>query len=138
MSARRFEESLALPTAMTALLGCQLLGELIVRALHLPIPGPVLGLLLLLAWLLLGTTVTLPVSSSLPEVARGLLNHMSLLFIPAGVGIILHGQTLADQWLPISVSLFGSTALALIATAVTFRAVCKIMERSKAKKEGGR
>ncbi|WP_413205471.1 CidA/LrgA family protein [Rhodospirillum sp. A1_3_36] len=112
-----------MPAAMAALFLCQLLGELAARLTHLPIPGPVAGMVLLLIWLTWGRFTP----QALPQTARGLLSHLSLLFVPAGAGIVLHLQRLSEQWLAISVAVVGSTLLALVATAVTFRVVAKAM-----------
>ena len=69
------------------LLVCQLLGELIARAAALPVPGPVLGLAFLLAALLARGGP----DDSLAGVANGLLQHLSLLFVPAAVGLVITG-----------------------------------------------
>jgi holin-like protein len=47
-----------------------------------------------------------------------LLNHLSLLFVPAGVGVVLHMNLIADEWLPISAALIGSTVLAIAVSAL--------------------
>ena len=75
--------------AITGLLVCQLLGEVLVRALTLPFPGPVAGLGLMFAFLLWrgrGREPAVPVALGL--VADTLLRNLSLLFIPAAVGVV--------------------------------------------------
>jgi len=94
------------------LLSFQLAGEALSRALHLPVPGPVIGMALLLLALQLGAAR----GEGLRAVATGLLSHLSLLFVPAGVGVILHAHLLASQWLPLAVSLVASTAATLAVT----------------------
>jgi holin-like protein len=94
------------------LLSFQLAGEVLSRALHLPVPGPVIGMALLLATLELGGAR----EDGVRTVATGLLSHLSLLFVPAGVGVILHASRLAAEWLPIAVSLVASTAATLAVT----------------------
>jgi putative effector of murein hydrolase LrgA (UPF0299 family) len=98
------------------LLVCQAAGEAAAQLLHLPLPGPVIGLALLLAGLLLrgGRDVPTP----LGETADGLLRHLSLLFVPAGVGITTHLGLLADQALPVAAALVGSTVLTIWVTAL--------------------
>lgn len=103
--------------ALTALLGCQLAGETLVRLIGAPLPGPVVGMLLL--FLLLTVRGTAPVP--LQDTAHGLLQHLSLLFIPAGTGIMLYGERLKAEGLPITVALIGSTALTILVTATVFR-----------------
>jgi holin-like protein len=50
-----------------------------------------------------------------------LLKHLSLLFVPAGVGVMLHVTRLANEWLPIVVALLASTALAIVVTALVMQ-----------------
>lgn len=101
-----------LPT-VAALLVFQLLGEALSRLLALPVPGPVLGMALLLGWLLLDARVAARLRPTCVE----LLRHLSLLFVPAGVGVMLHAARIADEWLPIVVALVVSTVLAIGVTA---------------------
>lgn len=104
--------------AMIALvLGMQLLGELLVRWTDAPIPGPVVGMLLLLG--LVAYRGRPP--AALSRLAETLLGHLSLLFIPAGVGVISYLGLLADRWLAVVVTVIASTLISLVATAVTFR-----------------
>lgn len=101
---------------VTLLLIYQLIGEVTVLFLALPVPGPVLGLILLFITLMIrGNTPT-----SLEQSSHTLLNHLSLLFVPAGVGMMVHLNLLADQWLPILLTLVLSTLITLAATAATF------------------
>ncbi len=100
--------------ALTVLLLCQFAGEMISSATGIPVPGPVLGLviLLLLQILLRGRVVRVVQSTS--EV---LLQNLALLFVPAGVGVIDHLDILARNWLPVVVSIAVSTLLGLAVTA---------------------
>ena len=82
---------------IAVLLACQLAGEGIVAWTGLPVPGPVLGMLLLLG----GMTLRGSVPEGLGRVSDGLLAHLSLLFVPAGVGVMLHLATLRDEWLAV-------------------------------------
>jgi len=110
------------PAALTILLGCQLAGEVIVRALGVPVPGPVLGMVLLCAMLALrGST-----PASLYSTANGLLAHLSLLFVPAGVGVMIHLHHIGNEIVAIMVALILSTALTIAVTAVVFRLVAKL------------
>lgn len=95
----------------------QLAGELLVRAFGWPFPGPVIGMsLLFITFLMRGT-----VSHELRSGTGTLLQHLSLLFVPAGAGVMLHLQRIADEWLPIAVALFGSTFIGLAVTAFVIR-----------------
>ena len=100
--------------ALAALLAFQLVGEALAHLLRLPVPGPVLGMALLLAFLIFSETS----AQRLRPTAIEMLRHLSLLFVPAGVGVLLHATRLAQEWLPILVALVGSTALAIVVTAL--------------------
>jgi len=105
--------------ALTVLLVYQLVGEVAVVAFRLPVPGPVVGMALLFVSLILRGTV----SEDLRNTANGLLRHLSLLFVPAGVGVMAHLHRLTNEWLPISVSLVFSTLLTIAVTAIVMRAL---------------
>ncbi|MGY9000682.1 MAG: CidA/LrgA family protein [Rhodospirillales bacterium] len=99
---------------LTVIFCCQLAGELITQGLHIPIPGPVAGMVLLFLFLLIRGNIP----KNLTITADGLLNHLSLLFVPAGVGITLHFRLVGDEWLQISVALIVSTVLTIAVTAL--------------------
>lgn len=103
--------------AVALILCCQLAGELAARALGLPLPGPVLGAALLFGWLALRKGP----DATLESTADGLLAHLSLLFVPAGVGVMLHAGRLREEWLPILAALLVSTVVTMAATALVFR-----------------
>ncbi|NVO16031.1 MAG: CidA/LrgA family protein [Rhodoplanes sp.] len=105
------------------LLGCQLLGEAFVRALVLPVPGPVVGMVLLTALML----VRAPLPSELGDVAGGLLKHLSLLFVPAGVGIVQHLGRIGHEGGRILLVVVLSTAVTLAVTAVVFAGLARLM-----------
>jgi putative effector of murein hydrolase LrgA (UPF0299 family) len=96
--------------AVAILLICQLTGETLARGLALPIPGPVLGMALLLAGCLLSSRL----ADTVMPTAQGLLSHLSLLFVPAGVGVISHLDVLGGSGPALLVVLVASTALALL------------------------
>ena len=103
--------------ALATLLVFQTVGEVLSYALALPVPGPVLGMALLLAFL----RVNERAAATLRPTSVELLRHLSLLFVPAGVGVMLHAARIADEWLPIVVALLASTALAIVVTALVIR-----------------
>jgi len=107
--------------ALTLLLVFQLIGEVAVQALALPVPGPVLGMALLVCVLVLRGTVP----RALRDTATGLLQHLSLLFVPAGAGVMIHLARLGNEWLAILVSLAVSTAASLAVTALVLRALLR-------------
>ncbi|PCJ85187.1 MAG: CidA/LrgA family protein [Hyphomicrobiales bacterium] len=100
--------------SITLILCCQLVGELLSKFLALPAPGPVIGMVLLFVLLLLRGGI----SKSMANCADGLLNHLSLLFVPAGVGVMLHFRLLGQDWLAVSVALLVSTLLTITVTGL--------------------
>ncbi len=103
--------------ALTLLLLFQLAGEAIALFFALPVPGPVIGMGLLFAALAWRGGP----SADLRGTAQNLLQHLSLLFVPAGVGVMLHAQRMVDEWLPLVVALVASTFLAIAVTALVLR-----------------
>ena len=101
--------------AIATLLVYQLIGETLSFALALPIPGPVIGMALLLATLALRPALL----GRIKAVGTTLLSHLSLLFVPAGVGVMVHFARLADEGVAIIAAVVGSTLLAIVATAAT-------------------
>ncbi len=100
-------------SALTQLLLFQLAGEVLARGLGLPIPGPVLGMLFLFVALVIRGGP----GESLQGTSQTLLQHLSLLFVPAGTGIMVHLHRVADEWLPLLLSLLISTLATLVVTA---------------------
>ena len=80
------------------LLAFQLAGESLTRLAGWPVPGPVVGMALLLVVL----EVAPAAAEGVGPVATGLLSHLSLLFVPAGVGVMLHATRLGAEWRPSS------------------------------------
>jgi len=99
--------------ALAALLVCQLAGEVAARALGLPVPGPVIGMVLLFAALMLRGREA---PKDLTRTADGLLGNLGLLFVPAGVGVVIHLPVLARDWAPISLAILAGTLAAIAAT----------------------
>jgi putative effector of murein hydrolase LrgA (UPF0299 family) len=109
---------------LLAILVCQLVGETVTRALGWPLPGPVLGMVLMLA----GFAVVPGFLAMVRPVAQGILGHLTLLFVPAGVGVVAHLDRLGGQVLPILLAILGSTVLAIAAGAWTFVLVARRMD----------
>jgi len=107
------------------LLGCQLIGEVTVRGLGLAMPGPVLGLMLLV--LFLGAMPTL--AERLRPTIAVILANLSFLFVPAGVGVIGNFAILSEDGIALLVILFLSTVFSMLAAVGTFIGVRHITER---------
>jgi putative effector of murein hydrolase LrgA (UPF0299 family) len=103
--------------AFTILLLFQCLGEGAVFLLGLPVPGPVAGMVLLFAALLLWPSLQTRIEAA----ANALLGHLSLLFVPAGVGIVAAAGSGSGHWLAIAASLVVSTLLTMAVTALVLR-----------------
>ena len=95
------------------LLSCQLLGEVLVIATGLPLPGPVIGMALLFVGLLLRGSIP----AGLDRMGDALLSHLSLLFVPAGVGVMLHAEVIGAELLPIAGAVILGTMLTIVVTA---------------------
>ena len=99
---------------LTLILTCQLAGEFLVGALALPVPGPVLGMLLLFLLLLIRGEIP----QALGQTADRLLGAMSLLFVPAGAGIMMHFRLLGEALVPLGAALIVSTLATVAVTAL--------------------
>ena len=106
------------------LLSCQLLGEMTVRGFGLAMPGPVLGLALLV--MLLGAMPTL--AERLRPTTTVILANLSFLFVPAGVGVIGNFGVLSDDGLVLLIILILSTVLSMLAAVGTFIGVRRLTE----------
>ena len=106
-----------MPQAFALLLLCQLAGDAFVRLSGVPLPGAVVGLVLLLA----GRLVLGRVPQGLAQAADGLLPHMMLLFIPSVAGVMLHFERVAREWQPFLIASVGGAVITLVVTAVTLR-----------------
>ena len=109
--------------ALTILLACQLAGEILVRFLGVPVPGPVLGLVFLLA----GMAVRGSIPQALRDTSNGLLSHLSLLFVPAGVGVMLHFERIGSEWLALLGALLLSTWATIAVSALVFVGVSRLV-----------
>ncbi len=101
--------------AVALLLIYQLVGETLTFAFGLPIPGPVIGMALLLATLAMRPALL----ASVKATGTTLLGNLSLLFVPAGVGVMVHFARLSEEGVAIVAAVVGSTLLAIVATAAT-------------------
>ena len=102
------------------LLVLQLVGEVLARAFSLPLPGPVIGMLLLMP-----TLGWRPLREPVTEVARFLLAHLSLLFVPVGVGVITHLDVLRQHGFGLLAVIALSTWIGLAVSALTLRALMR-------------
>ena len=97
------------------------LGELASRFLVPLIPGPVIGLLLLLAWL----QIRREAPASLELVASALTQHLGLLFVPAAVGVVMFWPYLRSNAVALAAALVGSVVLTIAVSAIVLRILAR-------------
>ncbi|TDN61634.1 holin-like protein [Paraburkholderia sp. BL10I2N1] len=116
------------------LLAFQCLGEAISRVARVPVPGPVIGMVLFLFLLSAAPSLT----EQVEYVSRGLLNHLSLLFVPAGVGVMVLANVMKAQLLAIAVALVVSTILSMAVAALVTASLMARLEEKKARAEAAK
>ena len=111
--------------ALATLLVFQLAGEVVTRALALPVAGPVLGMVFLFAYL----AARGGPAPGLERTALGLLDYLAMLFVPAGVGAVRYLDVLGHHWLAIAVAIGGSTFAAIAVTGWTMNGIEALVKR---------
>ena len=109
--------------ALALILLCQLAGEALARWLGLPVPGPVLGMGVMLALLVASARI----AALVVPVSEGILRHIALLFVPAGVGVVGHLDRLGPQAAWLGVAIVVSTVLAIASGALVFALVARLV-----------
>ncbi len=99
----------------------QSLGELVSKFVFPSLPGPVIGLVLLLGWLVLNKKI----GESLALVADGFSKYLGLLFVPAAVGVVLFLPQLKANALSIVGALVGSVVLTIACSALVLKMLSK-------------
>jgi holin-like protein len=122
--------------SLSLILLCQLAGEVFVRGLGLPMPGPVIGLMLLLGLLLARDHFPLLARGPLQgdgveSVSRIMLANLSLLFVPAGVGVVQKLDLVAEHGIAFLLVLAVSVMVTLVVTVATFLLVSYLMARGR-------
>jgi holin-like protein len=118
--------------SLSLILVCELIGEVVVRGLALPIPGPVIGMALLLLLLLARDRFAFLARGPLQEegvenVSRALLANLSLLFVPAGVGVVQKLDLIAAHGAAIILILAASVVATLLATVAAFLLTSRLL-----------
>jgi holin-like protein len=113
-------------TQLLILMGFQLIGEALVTCFGLTFPGPLCGLLLLFVWI----SIRGGPSDELAGAAGVLVDHLGLLFVPAGSAIIGFGALLFSDGLAIAGALVLSTGLAILVTGLLGGASAAQSERA--------
>ena len=106
----------------------QLVGEFLQKYFVLAIPGPVIGLLLMLVALLLQRGYRdsdTDFGQKVINTSNHLLQYLSLLFVPIGVGVVMHLQLLESQLVKVLSVIIIGTLLTIIVTAALFQVLRK-------------
>ena len=110
--------------AIFTILVLQLIGEALQKYFNLSIPGPVIGLILMLLTLMMTNSKKLnmltPLRTNIINTSETLLSYLSLLFVPIGVGVVMHLQLLEMQLLRILVVILIGTKSTMIFTSLVF------------------
>lgn len=104
----------------------QLMGEAVAHLAHWPVPGPIIGLLLLLAWAWLGGRLNEPTVN----VARGLMGNLGLMFVPVAAGILFQLRSLGDAAWHVAWVVVVATAVTLVATAAVFTLLLRLSAKA--------
>jgi holin-like protein len=120
--------------SLSLILLCQLAGEVFVRALGLPVPGPVIGLMLLLVLLMARDRFAVLARGPLQgdgveSASRVLVANLSLLFVPAGVGVVQKLDLVAEHGIAFLGVLAASVLVTLLVTVATFLLASRLMAR---------
>ncbi|MGL5634393.1 MAG: CidA/LrgA family protein [Sarcina sp.] len=118
---------------MLIILSIYFVGEFLSKGLHLPLPGNILGMLILLLLLCLKVVKV----EHVDNVSTFLLDHLAFLFIPAGVGVLNAMNVLEGNIIKLLIIVITSTMVIMAVTGLIVQNVMKIMDKRKAKKEGG-
>jgi len=122
--------------SLSLILLCQLAGEVFVRGLGLPLPGPVIGLILLLLLLLMRDRFAVLARGPLQDdgvesASRGLLANLSLLFVPAGVGVVQKLDLIVHHGVAFLGVLMISVLITLLVTVATFLLASRLLTRER-------
>jgi holin-like protein len=125
--------------SLSLILLCQLAGEALVRGIGVPMPGPVIGLMLLLLLLLLRDRFAVLARGPLQggegegveSISRGLLVNLSLLFVPAGVGVVQKLDLIVHHGVAFLGVLAISVLITLLVTVGTFIVASRLMTRGE-------
>ncbi|MGP9604324.1 CidA/LrgA family protein [Brachybacterium sp. AOP42-E1-35] len=118
---------------LVVLLLAQLVGLAVSALLDLPVPGVVLGIVLLVVLGILGPTRA--VVRVADPAATPLLAHLQLLFVPPSVGIVLELESLAENALPLALAVGGSFLVPLIVSGMVLQALLRQQDRRRDRRQ---
>jgi len=94
-----------------------IIGVVLQLTFNLPIPGSVIGLIILF----LGLQIGILKVEMIEELCEFLLSNMSFFFIPAGVGLMTAFGVLKGKWIPFIIIVVFSTCIVWIVTALVVK-----------------
>jgi putative effector of murein hydrolase LrgA (UPF0299 family) len=113
---------------LALILSCQLAGEALVHGTGWPLPGPVVGMVILLLLLLLNDSLPNPAETRFVTApSEALVANLSVLFVPAGVGVVNKLDVLEAHWIALALALVASTIIGLAVTALVFAGVARLL-----------
>lgn len=112
---------------LTAIVLFEVAGDVLQKLTGVPIPGPVIGMALLLAALILRGRLP----DGLERAASGILSYLPMLFVPAGVGVMAHFELIRAEWRSIAIALVVSSLLAIVVTAAAMRGVERVQRAGR-------
>jgi holin-like protein len=110
----------------------QLAGEAIQKFFEISIPGPVIGLILLLLFFIffLKSTSFKKIKKKISETSHQIINYLSLLFVPIGVGVVMHVNYLGDNLFKILAVITIGTLLTLVFTAFVMEKIINLQKKN--------
>lgn len=114
--------------AIAALFIFQLFGEVLVQWLALPVPGPLIGMMLLFGALV----VRGGVPEGLTQTSNLLLGHLMLLFIPAVTAVMMYFSRVGQEWLPFLAACIAGAAVTIAVSALTLRWMLQLTSKEGA------
>ena len=111
----------------------QLLGEAIQKFFEINIPGPVIGLVLLLLvyiFFLDSSTQYKKIKKKISNTSHQIINYLSLLFVPIGVGVVMHINYLGDNLFQILAIIIFGTLATLVFTAFIMEKIIKLQKKN--------
>ena len=114
-------------SGIVTLLLFTVIGNLLSDGLRLPVPGAVIGLILLVAYIQLKGEI----DESLDTVSQFCIRYLAALFLPGLVGVFFLGDLLAQQWLPIALVILVATPVSLLLTALLMQKLIKLFDKEQ-------
>ena len=111
----------------------QLLGEVIQKIFEINIPGPVIGLILLLLSFIFFSKRLTQSKKMIKEISvtsNQIINYLSLLFVPIGVGVVMHINYLGDNLFKIFSIITIGTLATLVFTAFVMEKIINLEKKN--------